>query len=256
MSRVKVQPCIVHAPFVHTDNLFHVTLGFAPRNVTLGDERNVMKHCLTTKPWSQNVFSTSRMRILLNAQSVRCSRQSCVTLMCALWVCIPGCGCIQTDLGCPRVVQGSWAQLRWEPAQTRRPGQRRSLRCQWVEKPPWWPRRRGRMQSDLVALGTAVVVPPLKHPHTPGLIRNTWPSLGAVIWLCEGTLVFGTVCSHSRFALVNKNAPSELKSLPGSAPQRRRMRRSQRWRSGSCGGTWLCTPQPWGRWASRPVTGL
>lgn len=107
--------------------------------------------------------------LCLIQRALRCSRQSCITLMCALWVCIPGCGCIQTDLGCPRVVQGSSAQLRWEPTQTCWPGQSRSLRCQWVEKLPWWPRNRARCSSSQ----TAVVVPQLKHPHTPGLVRNT-----------------------------------------------------------------------------------
>lgn len=70
MSQVKVQLCAVNVPFVHTYNLFHVTLGFAPRNVTLDDERNVMKHCPIAKPESQNVFRTSRMRIVFNAESV------------------------------------------------------------------------------------------------------------------------------------------------------------------------------------------
>lgn len=66
---VKVQPCVVNAPFVHTDNLFHVTLGFAPLYVTLNDERNMMKHCLIANPLNQNVWSTSRMKILFSAQS-------------------------------------------------------------------------------------------------------------------------------------------------------------------------------------------
>lgn len=59
MSEVKVQPCVVNA---------HVTLGFAPLYATLDDERNMTKHCLIAKPLSQNVWSTSRMRIPFNAQ--------------------------------------------------------------------------------------------------------------------------------------------------------------------------------------------